>query len=95
MTVARGIALSVVFATIALTVLHLRAEQTRCAARMVAMDADWMRLRRDLWGLQARIARLKAPERIHDRVAAFQTGLVPPGFDAGSRRTERLASNKP
>jgi hypothetical protein len=54
-----------------------------------------VRLRRDLWGLQTRIARLRAPERIHDRVAAFQTGLVPPGFDEGSRRTERLASRKP
>ena len=95
MTVARGFALSAVFAGIALTVVHLRAEQTRCAARMVAIDADWVRLRRDLWGLQTRIARLRAPERIHDRVAAFQTGLVPPGFDEGSRRTERLASNKP
>lgn len=61
------------------------------------MDADWLRLRRDLWGLQTRIARLKSPERIHNRVAAFQTGLVPPGFDVGSKPEDsyRLASNKP
>ncbi len=95
MTVARGFALSVVFTVIALTVVHLRAEQTRCAARIVAIDTDWVRLRRDLWGLQTRIARLRAPERIHDRVAAFQPGLVPPGFDEGFRRTERLATSKP
>jgi hypothetical protein len=62
---------------------------------MVAIDADWVRLRRDLWGLQTRIARLRSPERIHDRVAAFQTGLVPPGFDEVSKRTERLASRHP
>jgi len=60
---------------------------------MAAIDADWVRLRRDLWGYQTRIARLRSPERIHDRVAAYQTGLVPPGFDEGPRRTERLASN--
>ena len=95
MTVARGCVLLAAFAGIALTVVHLRAEQTRCAARMVVIDADWVRLRRDLWGLQTRIARLRSPERIHDRVAAFQTGLVPPGFDEVSKRTERLASRHP
>ena len=95
MTVARGCVLLAAFAGIALTVVHLRAEQTRCAARMVAIDADWVRLRRDLWGLQTRIARLRSPERIHDRVSAFQTGLVPPGFDPVSKRTERLASRQP
>lgn len=95
MTVARGCALLAAFAAIALSVVHLRAEQTRCTARIVAIDADWVRLRRDLWGLQTRSARLRSPERIHDRVAAFQTGLVPPGFDEGSRRTERVAFNKP
>ncbi len=95
MTVARGCALLAAFAAIALTVVHLRAEQTRCAARLVTMDGEWVRLRRDLWGYQSRIARLRSPERIHDRVAAFQTGLVPPGFDTDSKRTERLASNNP
>jgi hypothetical protein len=54
-----------------------------------------VRLRRDVWGLQTRIARLRSPERIHDRVAAFQTGLVPPGFDEVSKRTERLALRHP
>lgn len=95
MTFVRGCVLSAAFVAIALTVVYLRAEQTRCAARMAAMDADWVRLRSDLWGLQTRNARLRAPERIHDRVAAFQTGLVPPRFDEVARRTERLASNKP
>ena len=98
MTIVRGCVLLAAFSAIALTIVHLRSEQTRCAARMVAIDADWVRLRRDLWGLQTRIARLRAPERIHDRVAAFQTGLVPPGFDEGSKRpagSYRLASNKP
>jgi len=83
------------FAVMALAVVHLRAEQTRCAARMVAMDADWVRMRRDLWGLQTRIARLRSPERIHDRVAAFQTGLTPPGIEAVSRRPEQVASGNP
>lgn len=92
MTVARGCALLICFTAIALTVLHLRSEQTRSAARLAAMDARWVELRRDLWGVQTRIARLRSPERIHDRVIAFQTGLVPPGYDAVHKPEERLAA---
>lgn len=92
MTIARGCFLLISFTAIALTVLHLRSEQTRCAARLASMDARWVELRRDLWGVQTRIARLRAPERIHDRITAFQTGLVPPGYDAVTKTEERLAA---
>ena len=94
MTVSRGCVLLAAFAAIALAVVHLRAEQTRCAARMLAIESQWIQLRRDLWGLQTRIARLRAPERIHDRAIAFATGLVPPGSDDAPRKTERLAANR-
>jgi len=91
-TVARGCVLLACFTVIALTVVHLRSEQTRSAARLAAMDAKWVELRRDLWGVQTRIARLRSPDRIHDRVAAFQTGLVPPGYDDTHKSEERLAA---
>ncbi len=94
MTVARGCLLLACFATLAVAVVHLRSEQTRTASRLAAMDADWVQVRRDLWSLQTRTARLRAPQRIHDRVAAFQTGLVPPGFDGVARGQERLASTR-
>ncbi len=93
MTVARGCILLACFACVALAIVHLRCEQTRCAARIAAMDGKWLELRSELWGLQTRIARLRAPQRIHDRVASFQTGLVPPGFDGVDRSREHLASN--
>lgn len=92
MTVLRGCVLLACFTAIALIVVHLRSEQTRSAARLAAMDAKWVELRRDLWGVQTRIARLRSPERIHDRVVAFQTGLVPPGYDETTKTEERLAS---
>ena len=91
MTVARGCTLLACFTVIALTVVHLRSEQTRSAARLASMDAKWVDLRRELWGVQTRIARLRCPERIHDRVTAFQTGLVPPGYDETGKNEERLA----
>jgi hypothetical protein len=92
LTVARGCTLLGCFAALALVIVYLRAEQTRCAARIAAMDGRWMELRSEMWGLQTRTARLRSPQRIHDRVASFQTGLVPPGFDAVERPRERLAS---
>jgi len=95
LTVARGCLLLGGFVAIALAIVHLRVEQTRCAARMAALDGRWLESRSELWSLQTRIARLRSPQRIHDRVASFQTGLVPPGFDAIERAQERLASRVP
>ena len=91
MTILRGCVLLGCFTAIALVVVHLRSEQTRCAARLAGMDGRWVELRRELWGVQTRVARLRSPERIHDRVAAFGTGLVPPGVDGDTRPNERLA----
>ena len=86
------------FAVIALAVMHLRAEQTRCASRVLKIESDWVRLRGDLWSLQTRMARMRAPDRIHDRATYLATGLVPPGVREGApagtqRRVERVAAN--
>jgi len=89
----RGCVLAAVFAAIALCVVHLRAERTRCASRLLALESRGIELRRELWNLQTRTARLRSPERIRSRVAMFQTGLVPPGYRAPSAVTERLALN--
>lgn len=100
MTIARGCTLLAAFAAIALSVVHLRAEQTRCAARVLRIESDWVRLRGDLWSLQTRIARMRAPDRIHDRATYLATGLVPPGVRVVAPggppvRIERLVANVP
>ena len=96
MTIVRGSALLAAFAVIALSVVHLRAEQTRCAARVLKIESDWVRFRGDLWSLQTRIARMRAPDRIHDRVTYLATGLVPPGVrGVPPERIERLVANVP
>ncbi|MDO8629986.1 MAG: hypothetical protein Q7R41_05785, partial [Phycisphaerales bacterium] len=100
MTIARGCTLLAAFAVIALSVVHLRAEQTRCAARVLRIESDWMRFRGDLWSLQTRIARMRAPDRIHDRATYLATGLVPPGVrgippGGPPGRIERLVANVP
>ncbi|MBI1825856.1 MAG: hypothetical protein HY287_05965 [Planctomycetes bacterium] len=92
MTVARGAIMLAIFSGIALAVVHLRGEETRCAARILSLEARQVTLRRELWSLQSRTARLRTPERVRDRVASFQTGLIPPGFRATPPKPERIVS---
>ena len=87
----RGCALIAGFAGIAIVVVHLRAERSRCAARIVGIEAQWTALRSDLWSLQARTARLRTPQRIDDRALWFQTELVPPGVDEVPPETRQYA----
>ena len=97
MSVRRGATLLAVFASLALAVVHLRAEQTRCAASILRMESEWVRLRSELWGVQTRMARARAPDRIHDRATYLATGLVPPGTKEEIKKdnVERLAVQTP
>lgn len=97
MTLTRASALLATFAALALGVVHLRAEQTRSAARVLKIESDWVRLRGDLWSLQIRNARMRAPDRIHDRATYFAAGVVPPGRHAedSQRKLERVAASHP
>ena len=82
------------FAAMALMVVHLRAEQTRAAARALTLESRRIELRRELWLLQTEVARLKAPDRIHERVGWFDARLVAPGVDDPWERAGRYASNQ-
>ena len=97
MSITRGCVLLAAFAAIALSVVHLRAEQTRCAARVLKIESDWVVLRGNLWSLQIRNARMRAPDRIHDRATYLAAGVVAPGLLAAEsgRKLERLAVNDP
>ena len=94
MTVWRASILLALAAGLALSVVHLRAEQTRCAARALAIEAERIELRRELWALEARVARLRAPERIHYRLELFGSGLVSPDDKDGNQGARRVASNQ-
>lgn len=58
-------------AAVAITAVHLRAEQARAVARALRSEAEWIDLRRELWDLQVRAARLRAPDRVHHWMDAF------------------------
>lgn len=96
MTVRRGTILLLGFTILALSVVYLRAEQARSAASILRMESDWVRLRSELWKVQTRLARARAPNRIHDRAIYLATGLVPPGSKERARdEVERVAIQLP
>jgi len=78
----RLIGLLLLFGVVAVGVVHLRTEQTRATARMLAAEARRNQLRRELWSLQVRTARLKTPARIRERIdQTWPTELQPPGAE--------------
>ncbi|UCE61259.1 MAG: hypothetical protein JSU63_05815 [Phycisphaerales bacterium] len=94
MTVGRAAILLVALAVIALAVVYVRSEQTRCAANTLALESKMVQQRRDLWRLQVAVARLQAPSRVRERVDWFRAELIPPGTDEPLNSTMSLASSK-
>lgn len=80
-------------AGLASTVVYLRTEQTRCEVRILKLESQWIRARREWWALQTRSARLRAPERIYERVELMQSTLISPADRL--KRPARLASHRP
>lgn len=83
------------FAAVALGVVRIRVEQTRCAARVLNLESQWVELRREWWALQTRAARFRTPQRIHDRVERLHAQLLPPGEETDAESAVRLASDGP
>ena len=94
MTVSRSCVVLAALAGIALVVVGLRAEQTRCAGRTLRIESEWAQRRRDLWNLQTQVSRLRAPGRIHEGVTRFDAGVIPPG-DVPPGPSRLLVANYP
>ena len=90
MTLSRVCGLFGVLVVVALAVVYLRVEQTRCAAKTLALESQWIALRRELWQVQTGAARLRAPGRLHDRMEWFDTDLIPPLPDQSEGAGTRL-----
>ncbi|MCG3132347.1 MAG: hypothetical protein FLDDKLPJ_03185 [Phycisphaerae bacterium] len=55
-----------------LGVIHLRTEQSRCAARILSSETERLRLRSELWAYQTGVARLRSPGAVRDRLARLE-----------------------
>ncbi len=84
--------LIVALAGIALAVVHIRAEQTRCTAGLLTLESRWVQARRQWWALQTRTARLRAPQRLRERLESVQAELLAPVVDPALQPPVRLAS---
>ena len=94
MSVARVCFVMAAFAAIAVTAVHLRGEQTRGAAELAKLDAEWVSLRRQWWDVQVDAAGLRTPKRIRARVQDLQADLIPPDVSPMDHSTVRLASDE-
>ncbi len=92
MSVFRACGLFAALGAVAVMLVHLRAEKVRCAARILAMDSERTQLRRELWRVQTRSARLRAPRRLHERVEAGLSDLVAPGSEPRQETAMRVAA---
>ena len=72
----RACILLLTFAALALGVVYIRSEQTRALAKAVAMENDWVAMRRELWRLQTMVARLRAPSRLYGSLDLFGANLA-------------------
>lgn len=76
--VRRVVILLALLASLAAMLIGLRAAQTRASAMGLRLERDWLATQREVWQLQASVARLRAPENVHERIARFDTDLLPP-----------------
>ena len=86
MSTLRICALLVLLAFVALGVVYLRVEQTRCASATLRLEAERAETRHELWRVQTSVARLRSPERLHGRMSWIETNLVAPS------QTDRLSA---
>ena len=93
MSTARACFLIGAFSLVAITAVHLRAEQTRCASELAHLESRWVALRREWWDLQTRTARIKTPVHLRERVERLRADLVSPESEHLPGEGFRLASD--
>lgn len=81
------------FALLALSLVYLRSAQHESASRAIRLETEWFQLKDERAHLQAKLARLQAPQRVRDFVDWFQTDLVPPG-ETQAKRSTYVAMNQ-
>lgn len=95
MNLGRWTGLLAAFSVLAVVLVHLRAEQVRMTAGMLNAQTQRMHLRRELWELQTRLARVKSPRRILERMErSDQPDLRPPGADEIANTSLALTSER-
>lgn len=69
----------VFLAGIAAAVVHLRLQQTQMRSQVYRLEAERLKVRRDLWAQQLRLGELTAPQNIRRLTAGWPVEMVGPG----------------
>lgn len=77
----RTVGLFVAFAVVGLVLVWIRSAQADAASRLLHMEAQRIALRRELWEIETRTARLRAPARIIEAAELSPADLSRPGRD--------------
>jgi len=94
MNTIRTMSLVVAFALISLALVQLRAAQTQTAASLLRMEAERIALRRELWDIETRMARLRSPARIIEAADKLPAELSAPGPDTPLRGPATLITQR-
>ncbi|MEK6677326.1 MAG: hypothetical protein AABZ47_16950 [Planctomycetota bacterium] len=95
MTAVRCCVLIGFFALLGVTVVYLRVEQSRSWSNCAVLEGRWTELRRELWRVQAGVARLRSPTRLHDSLDRFRTSLVARGTPCPTISASRTLADEP
>ena len=95
MTWWRGSILVACLAGIALGLVVLRVEQTRSASRSLQLETRYVELRRRFRDVEASVARLRTPDRIHGHLSRLGYCLSPPWLDQRPNPVGRLVLTRP
>jgi hypothetical protein len=94
MTLPRAVGLVLILTTIAAGAVWLRMERIQMAHEIHVLAAKEVTLLRAIDESRAMIARLRAPERIRERVAEMQLTILPPEAQTSLTAGDRLAGEK-
>ncbi len=82
MTVPRLIGLLVLFGSLGIVVVTMRADQVRRSNRIQQMQFEQLGRRQKIWANEMEIARLRSPQMVRERTRRLAMPLAPPYQDA-------------
>lgn len=78
MTVARGLLILAMLASLAVAIVLIRTQSARAANRVQRLHRDQIQIEQKLWSEEMKLAKLRVPEEIRRRTDEWGLGVVPP-----------------
>ncbi|MBN1346796.1 MAG: hypothetical protein JXQ73_29160 [Phycisphaerae bacterium] len=93
MTLPRAVGLVLIVTTVCVAVVWVRMQRVRTAHEIHQLVRQETELVREIDQIKATIARLRAPDRVRQRVSNMKLSVLPPESRLGADAPDRLAGN--